>query len=173
MTIPNFTLKQLQEENKVWATHNFGNVNRTYAYHPLLGIIEELGELEQALYDMYTSDIWDAIGDVMIYMADYCNRMDLDLDMISKQDLDITLDCHIEVFRILGKLCHAQLKLEQGIRGDDDVHITTISEYLAVIITALKDICNRYNWEFMCVVSNVWDLVSKRDWKKNTETGDV
>lgn len=82
-------LKILQEEVALWALENFG---RDVPQHqPLLGVGEEVGELmhaqlkyEQGIrgYDVqkFSADGVDAIGDIMIYLADYCNRAGFSLD---------------------------------------------------------------------------------------------
>ena len=81
-----FTFKQLQTEQKEWSAHNFPNRE---SYMPLLGVIEEVGELahahlkgEQSI--RYTEDEVflkkkDAIGDILIFLADYCTTNGLDM----------------------------------------------------------------------------------------------
>jgi NTP pyrophosphatase (non-canonical NTP hydrolase) len=77
----------LQKEVGEWSRRNFPN-NKTY--HPLLGIGEETGELMHAHLKLeqgirgtpeeHVAAKKDAVGDIMIYMADYCERNGLDLD---------------------------------------------------------------------------------------------
>ncbi len=84
------SLKVLQIENKEWANHNFPNKK---SWQPLLGVVEEVGELAHA-HLKATQKIRgneqlrylaiDAIGDVVIYLADYCNQMGFDLEEIVK-----------------------------------------------------------------------------------------
>lgn len=81
-------LRKLQKEVGSWTNKNFPEGK---PYQPLLGLIEELGELahahlknEQGIRG-YTSpyktdnEKIDAIGDLVIYLADYCERNDFDL----------------------------------------------------------------------------------------------
>ena len=82
------TLEELQDEQREWVKHNFPN--RTN-YHPLLGAVEEVGELchahlkhEQGIRgfeDIHTFKQYaeDAIGDIIIFLADYCSANDLSL----------------------------------------------------------------------------------------------
>ena len=82
------TLDGLQVEQRKWVKHNFPN--RTN-YHPLLGVVEEVGELchahlkhEQGIRgfeDQYTFEQYaeDAIGDIIVFLADYCNANGLNL----------------------------------------------------------------------------------------------
>ena len=80
------TLKELQAEVREWRIHktNFGDDPTD----PLLGVMEEVGELTHAHLKMkqgirknedhYRGKI-DAVGDILIYLADYCDRNGLDL----------------------------------------------------------------------------------------------
>lgn len=73
-------LIDLQEQVKVWADRNFGERK---PYQPLLGVSEEVGELchahlkaEQGIRgtaEEHRAAAMDAIGDIVIYLADYCN----------------------------------------------------------------------------------------------------
>lgn len=72
-------LKKLQREQAEWAISNFG---LHPAWHPLLGLQEELGELSHAhlkseqgirgSVDEHRLEKIDAVGDIVIYLADYC-----------------------------------------------------------------------------------------------------
>lgn len=74
-----FTLRQLQTEQRAWAQHNFPGRD---PWQPLLGVVEEVGELSHAHLkaeqgirtnqDHAAAKI-DAIGDIVIYLADYCS----------------------------------------------------------------------------------------------------
>ena len=81
------TLEELQAKQREWVEHNFPN--RTN-YHPLLGVVEEIGELchahlkyEQGIRSMsqakYMELAEDAVGDIIIYLADYCSANGIDL----------------------------------------------------------------------------------------------
>lgn len=79
-------LKDLQEEMLEWQKHNFPN---SAPYIPLLGALEELGELAHAhikseqgirgTKEEHHAAKVDAIGDVIIYLVDYCNRFEINL----------------------------------------------------------------------------------------------
>ena len=78
--------KTLQEETSVWADKNFPNAKY---YQPLLGALEELGELahshlklEQAIRmdEPHLANKVDAVGDIIIYLAHYCELNAIDLD---------------------------------------------------------------------------------------------
>jgi NTP pyrophosphatase (non-canonical NTP hydrolase) len=77
---------RLQKENNTWALHNFPERK---PHMPLLGALEELGELshshlkaEQGIRGTqaeHKAKAADAIGDVIIYLADYCNQNGIDM----------------------------------------------------------------------------------------------
>lgn len=82
-------LRQLQYEVGTWSKNNFPNNTPTLV---LLGVGEELGELHHAhlkteqgirgFDDKEKSKAAkeDAIGDIVIYLADYCERSGLSLE---------------------------------------------------------------------------------------------
>ena len=89
------TLSEIQKEIKVWANKNFGKrlgLKKRPSWHPLLGIGEELGELNHAYLkkeqkirngvEKYQKGAQDAIGDLVIYVIDFCNQEDFDIEEI-------------------------------------------------------------------------------------------
>jgi len=79
------TFRQLQQEQVPWVKHNFGDRE---AWQPLLGAVEELGELAHAhlkhtqrirVEENHLENAEDAVADVIIYLADYCSAMGFDL----------------------------------------------------------------------------------------------
>ena len=85
MSNETFDLQTLQAEASVWAAENFPN---SKPYQPLLGVLEELGELahahlksEQGIRtseDHFAGKV-DAVGDIIIYLAHYCVLNGIDL----------------------------------------------------------------------------------------------
>lgn len=81
-------LKDLQKEQKEWADHNFG-IDQP-SWKPLLGLQEEIGELSHAYLKRdqkirgnevkHNANIKDAIGDIVIYLADFCSRENINLE---------------------------------------------------------------------------------------------
>lgn len=81
------TLTQFQKEVREWSVKNF---NGHVAWHALLGLAEEVGELSHAHLktvqnirgkpeDHFKAKI-DAVGDIMIFLADYCTMSGIDLE---------------------------------------------------------------------------------------------
>jgi len=78
-------LRKLQDEQRPWVEHNFGE---RPSYWPLLGVVEEVGELchahlkhEQGIRTNEDHDAAkrDAVGDIVIYLSDYCSAEGIDL----------------------------------------------------------------------------------------------
>jgi len=80
------SLKKLQQEQAVWCNKNFGEQP---GYRMLLGVQEELGELchahlkdEQGIRTNknHFEAKRDAIADIVIYLAGYCNSEGINLE---------------------------------------------------------------------------------------------
>lgn len=76
-------LVQFQRDVHAWSLKNFG---LQPSYRQLLGVTEEIGELchahlkiEQGIRGATRNDIKDAVGDIVVYLADYCAQIGIDL----------------------------------------------------------------------------------------------
>lgn len=86
------TFKQLQDEQRPWVEHNFPG---RQSFYPLLGAVEELGELAHAhLKNLqgirgteaeHRAAAADAVADTIIFLADYCTAMGFDLQEVVEQ----------------------------------------------------------------------------------------
>lgn len=95
-----FDLDKLQEKVEVWTTKNFGTPEerKSVSYHPVLGAMEELGELSHAHLkreqgirgsaEEHIAKAKDAVGDTIIYLIDYCNINGWNLAEILEQTWD-------------------------------------------------------------------------------------
>lgn len=73
------SIKYLQTEQAVWSERNFGKHDY---HHPLMGVVEEVGELHHAILKQeqgirgthaeHEEAAKDAVGDIVIYLADVC-----------------------------------------------------------------------------------------------------
>jgi NTP pyrophosphatase (non-canonical NTP hydrolase) len=87
------TLRSLQEAQLKWEAHNFPNEAGVHAlgWRGVLGIMEEAGELAHAHLkgvqgirhtpQEITNLKLDAIGDIVVYLAKYCNHEGFDLEL--------------------------------------------------------------------------------------------
>ncbi len=86
------TLADLQQDVRVWTQYNFPNRK---PHQPLLGIAEEVGELchahlkeEQGIRgtpEELQTQAKDAVGDIIVFLADYCNLRDWDMQAILEE----------------------------------------------------------------------------------------
>jgi len=96
-------LSKLQTEVSEWSQHNFGNQS---SVNPLLGVGEEIGELAEEVEhasnlililgrlhhaylkrgqdirrtENHSAAIRDAVGDIIIYLLDFCHRENVSLE---------------------------------------------------------------------------------------------
>lgn len=91
------SLKQIQKEQHLWSMHNFGFRDPV---EPLLGVQEEVGELSHAhlkylqkirntTREVFELQAKDAIGDIVIFLMDYCNSHGWDLEEIVSSTWDV------------------------------------------------------------------------------------
>lgn len=79
------TFRRLQDEQRPWVAHNFDG---RHDYYPLLGAMEELGELAHAHLkglqgirhtpEEIAAKKRDAVADVVIFLSDYCSASGID-----------------------------------------------------------------------------------------------
>lgn len=94
------------------------------------------------------------------------------------EELGELAECHDEpsahiqeLMKVLGRLSHAHLKNEQGIRGSELKHYRDKIDAVADIIIFLADYCTVNEIDLQTAVEKTWAQVSKRDWQKDALTG--
>lgn len=70
----------------------------------------------------------------------------------------------------VGELAHAELKMLQGIRTDED-HEAKGKDAVGDILVYLVDYCSRRGWSMQDIIEQVWGRVKQRDWKKDPVKG--
>jgi len=164
------SLQDLQIEIAPWANANFGQnqskVDPDFflgSLAPLMGLGEELGEFYEAPNE---DESVDALGDIGIYLCDYCNRSGVALQ--EPQPETIKDDPAVVMITAIGKLFHCNLKRQQGIRGFDVYQHFQEKQQEAVntLVNALDRYCREeIGTPFPVIVNRVWsDIVVKRDW---------
>jgi NTP pyrophosphatase (non-canonical NTP hydrolase) len=160
-----FSWSQLQSESATWVAHNFGD---RPAMHPFLGIVEELGELETAVVKGDEAEVADACADVMIFMADLCNALGLDLAEICITAVDGAPTVNVG----LGLAAHGLLKMNQGIRGTREEHLEEIQRGLAGVVQDVSAEASMWTGgRLLDVTEKIWREVAQRDWKRWPKTG--
>lgn len=168
-------LKRLQEEQRPWVKHNFGD---RPGWMPLLGLGEELGELTEAYYtNPESEEVADSLADMIIFLADFSSYQGIDIfDVYNTGNCNFYVfpkDCKamlLDMAIAVGKINHAYLKIAQGIRVDEG-HLDAINQGIADILGSVIWICGEVGVDFQHKLEEVWDKVKMRDWKKFPKNG--
>jgi hypothetical protein len=127
---------------------------------PLLGIIEEAGELSEADCKRSLLGIADALADIMIFALDYCSGMGWDVGALWTMPSSTGPAGFAGILQFLGKLSHAHLKAAQGIRVNED-HVAEGQKALAGLFAWLR----ARDSGIVEKTEETWQKVRKRDWK--------
>jgi hypothetical protein len=162
--------EELVAQVSVWSHHNFGDQP---AWRPAMGMVEELCELSEKFEELDLAETLDAIGDTVIYMADYYHRRGWDLG-------DVWVNRHLRAGRggspssrtitLIKEICHSHLKGDQGIRGGSEKHDDFMRQTCAAALVFLEETAGLLDRDIIHVVQEVWAVVRERDWKKNPDT---
>ena len=165
----NKTLSEIQAELKVWTEYNFGQQESII---PIMGMIEELGELTHAhLKELqgirksdFLADKKDAIGDITIYLLNYFNCIGKNI-----RDTNIlALDREIPSIIININFYVSRLAITVGAeRG----YTRTSLNSAEMILKFLHRLCNKLDIDFITTVNEVWEQVKLRDWRKYPKDG--
>lgn len=167
----------LQNEVYEWSEKQFPGQS---SINPGLGQIEEFGELTEVIInsDGEKEEEIDAVGDIIVYSADFAARRGLDLQKAAETDISSEDYQNIpeETFEIknafegiiiaIGRITRSVLKQEQGIREDEDRVGSEAEQYgLALLIDRIDAYCSTKDYTLQECVENAWDEeVSDREW---------
>lgn len=70
-----------------------------------------------------------------------------------------------------GELCHAALKMDQGIRGTEAEHRDAMRDALGDLIIYMADVCNMYGFRLSDCIEETWEKVEKRNWVEDPKGG--
>lgn len=164
----------LEEDVTAWAQENFGDQPRT---NPFLGTAEELSELVVYLLEEQVEqgdeEELDAIGDILVFFADYCGRSGLSYAEAAEHmdDVDLYTDCQslhdlcLEITISRGNQAYSLLKQDQGIRLErDGVGPEADIEYLGHTLKALETFAENRGYTLDDAVTEAWGEVKDREW---------
>lgn len=174
-------IRDFQAEQKEWTERNFGVGP---ADHPLLGIIEELGELSHAVLKAaqgirgnvtkHEEAAKDAVGDLVIYLADYATKTNVALGDLTAETTFEGFQQH-DSFRLDGTPVELLPRIAKTLGKVAEAHMandwTMISVGLGALLQEIATFCRVKGWSLDDIVTETWAEVSKRDWTKNKETG--
>jgi hypothetical protein len=138
-------LQGIQQQVGQWSLRNFGPQLAKHGslaggalleFAPLLGLCEECGELAEATT---AADALDAMGDIGIYLLDYCSRAGVNLaEVVDTTGVDpkwyMGSPRAGDITAAVALLQRAHLKQAQGIRGFEDLAVFVAAQHKAVAI---------------------------------------
>lgn len=188
------TFAGLQAEVGEWSRRNFPNNTPN---DPFEGLVEEVGELAHARLkarqgirgtkEEHEAAEKDAVGDIVIYLADYCERNKLSLSEGTKVYCDRVYSEHLEGNSFADLDVATSLNVDstgyetasQCFRylvesvGNMSCCPATSSLRAGAILVDLAAYCNRHLLSLAEIVASTWTLVRQRDWTTNPTNGQV
>lgn len=158
----------LQIDLMRWERKNFG---LQPSYTSALGIIEELGELEDAQDD---EDEWaDAIGDTLVFACNLATKNALDFSTMINVAYVAKSAKMDKMLGKLGKLAHVTLKADQGIRdyADRDVARRDIGIVLYRVVSSVVRYASMCGHDVRVIMSRVAREVMRREWWADSRMG--
>lgn len=188
------TFDVLQSEVSAWVKRNFGDQR---GWEPLLGVIEETGELAHCQLkehqqirgsrDKHVAGAKDAVGDVLVYLADYTHFAGIPLGAACGYETPAALQSAVAqaysqedgkhpptyswsvalyLGAAVGELCEAHTDHPQG---PDTLAGTRVA--VRGVLHALAEYCHVRGFDLQQVVESVWGQVKLRDWKRDPSHG--
>jgi len=175
----------LQEDVYNWSLKNFGDQRDFY---PFMGLGEEAGELADALESpIEPTDVennfepseeeLDAVGDMLVYLADFCARRGLDYQEAYDSYCNVS-PTHDNFWREFisarGEIERSILKQEQGIDDSEKyadgnrVGLEAEQKALARLLRSINDFANKRGYTLEECIRVAWyHEVSDREWDSN------
>lgn len=167
----------LQNDVGIWAEENFGDQPMV---NPFLGTAEEMSELTQFLLEQDvkkgSEEELDAIGDILVFFADYCYRHGISYKEAAQQMGSVSLytecetieDLCVEVTISRGDQAYSLLKQDQGIRMDrEGVGKEADIRNLSHTLKAVQTFANNRGYTIDDAVEEAWGEVKDREWDSN------
>ncbi len=170
------TIKQFQEEQKAWVAHNFPTRPN---YQPLLGLIEETGELSHHVLKMqqkirgtaeeHLAEIQDAVADLVVFHSDYCTAMGWELRALLAYDTFHEVQTYSRIDTSLAGWQDHVFSISKAVNDIVMAHVQmdilkgrTAS---VVFVHTLACFCKECGWSLQELLEETWAKVKKRDWR--------
>lgn len=157
--------EEMQAQVGDWGQRNFGDQPLA---HPLLGIIEELGEVVEDACTGNGEDAAEEIGDVVIYVMHYCHLRGWSFTEIWDGSGPPPVDGKWDLTKCMRFIARHHLKGAQGIRGGLAVHDPALKAVLGYTLFLL-DWLLRDGVSVWEVSLERWDTVMRRNWVASPE----
>ncbi len=170
---------KIQREVGAWAWKNFKE--KAQGTNPLLGIIEEVGELAKAILkkdqgirgtpEKHDRDAVDAIGDIMIYMMNYLNVLEIDMLTVSSTVYLHRVDMSYDTVGNPPSMHQIRKDLVILISRSLSKMHESPGQSFGVIMTYLDMFSRTYGMTLLEVVEKTWSIVGKRNWVEDAMVG--
>ncbi len=156
-----------------WERRNFG-LQPPWA--SALGIVEEFGELMDAINEVSTEGAQDAIGDILVFACGLCSKIGIDFGVT----LSLAVHWASGQPTILGQatsaagwLAHVTLKTSQKIRGYQDPAAAKRDSAIAIgrVVRAVVCMAAADGFDARETFIEVAGMVLRRDWVEDSERG--
>lgn len=149
-----------------WSDEQFGTGQPSI--ERLSGMSEEIGELQEAMWANNEPEIRDAIGDITIFLADYCHRdntfVNAPVNKVRPREEKIPPST-AQIIKYAGRLHHAHLKGLQDIRQDrDTTGEKAKQEAVKDVLGSLNLLCTYLDYNYGDVVNETLEEVLNREW---------
>lgn len=172
-------LNELKREVGSWSIENFGH-EQPYTF-PLMGVAEEYGELITSVLkqlqgiddaEKYEGRVgreaeMDAIGDIMVYLADFCNRVPFTINIESARtewggDLstDNIVQATLNIGTEIGNLFHIETK-----NASQNQAIVSVG----MLVNYLEAFCEHRDFTLDECIEEAWGEVQHREWDSDVE----
>jgi len=169
-------LFEMQESQRAWAKSNFGEQT---PIQMMMGLLGELGEFHEHWeihrIDACKDSLVDDIGDVGVYLMNYCNLKGWSIGKlleVMKPANAFAEDYPWDIMPFVKWLPHHQLKGDQNIRGGTVFHDARMQDVLSNMLWQLNEVAKDLGTTFFDCLCKTWSKVSKRDWVLHPDNAD-
>ncbi len=176
------TLRRLQVEHCRWQSTKMDPTSDRSLAVMNLGIVEEAcWELPLAVELDSRDEVFDTLGDILVYTMAVCTDLRLDFQVLCRNfepdhlEQPQGLDGWMNLYKGIGMLAHVVGKNRQRTRGYDDLDKVRMHAGAAVmrICAAVHWLCFSNDWEATVLLQEVLSKVMQRDWTKNSMSGEI
>lgn len=164
--------EKLETDVGEWSNDNFGDQP---AVNPFIGSGEEFGELVEELYsdNISEEEVKDAVGDILVFLADYCYRYGISYSGAAGRmdETELYTGCNtieelcVEMSISRGNQAYSYLKQDQGIREErDGVGSVADEKSLAHTLLALHTFSESYGFTIEEAIDTAVSEALERDW---------
>lgn len=151
------------------------------AWEPLLGMIEELGELSRAqlkahqkirgTQEEHDDKAKDSIGDLTVFILGFCNTIGLEVKycqiVVNLSDtFHSPQDCIFQISKRIGALADYWSDV-----GGSAKELAVTAQLVGEAITWMFNYCRCRNWSFQTCVDMAINEIQGRDWNANPQDG--